>query len=129
MNSSTAPTTPRIYEISPNSIVNETQEIKLKCNAYAYPPADVVWFKDGKKLRLCAPHVRRCMFEVFKKSNWTVSWLTIRNVKYQDGGTYLCRTTNPNGESYSTTKVYVKCKDVLCFATLSPINFQNVRLA
>lgn len=112
---STEPSKPRIYEISPLTVVKESQQTTLKCNALAYPPADIVWFKDGKTLPICNARKRRCKntmyeFNYDKKSNWTMSTLTIRNIKYHNSGTYLCRTKNSHGQNFSTTKVFVKCK-------------------
>ena len=112
---STGPTKPKIYEISPDSVINELSTKHLQCNVSAYPPANIVWYKNGRRVPVCDVYKRKCRkarywYESDSKSNWTVAKLTIRSVKYQDDGMYLCRANNSEGEKRSTTRLTVRSK-------------------
>ena len=109
----TGPSKPRIYDISPNDTIDELSKKMLSCNVSAYPPADITWYKDGKPVPVCR---HRCskrapyLYTVFSKSNWTVAYLTIAKVTYEDSGAYLCRANNSEGIAYLHTKVHVRSK-------------------
>ncbi|KAE9548144.1 hypothetical protein FO519_008642 [Halicephalobus sp. NKZ332] len=57
--------------------------VVLRCPAFAYPPADIEWYKDGETLDTESGHFRQ------RHEN-----LYIHDVKREDEGLYRCRATN-----------------------------------
>ena len=111
----TVPSKPWIYDITRDTVTNASEEAKLTCKAKGYPQADITWFfRDGTKIQGC--YVERCDYEIWtdKRENKSESILTIKKVKYEDGGVYRCRAANEHGQNNSTTKLVVQSKHTKC---------------
>ncbi|KAL9961673.1 hypothetical protein ACROYT_G030665 [Oculina patagonica] len=79
----------------PSVIVKEKQNVTLPCNAAGFPPPVITWYKDGDAIE----EKRR----QFKKWN-----LDIKEIHFDDRGTYTCTAKNLLGRVQLSVNVTVK---------------------
>lgn len=75
-------------------------EVTLKCKVAGEPDPQVVWLKDGKKLK-----TTRQIKLTFADDNWC--YLTIHSCESTDSGVYICTATNNVGAQSSQCKLTV----------------------
>ena len=84
-----------IAKPSSSVTVKEKQSITLPCSASGFPPPVITWYKDGDVIK----EERR----EFKKRN-----LEIKEIQYEDRGSYTCTADNLLGRVQSSVNVTVK---------------------
>ncbi|OTF70708.1 hypothetical protein BLA29_011550, partial [Euroglyphus maynei] len=101
-----AATTPRFIRTLPNEIrINEGNDLELNCEISSSikmddPTNKIEWFLNGRPLKNSS-RINLVQEEFGKIS------LKIRKSEPKDSGLYKCRASNNQGESYTTTQVYV----------------------
>ncbi|KAL9961634.1 hypothetical protein ACROYT_G030617 [Oculina patagonica] len=75
--------------------VKEKQNVTLPCKAAGFPPPVITWYKDGKTIEEERRH--------FEKRN-----LEIKEIHFEDRGTYTCTAENLLGRVQSSVNITVK---------------------
>ena len=99
---------PSFTNIPNNVTVKTGQDAKFLCNAQGYPQPYLSWSKDGGK-NFPAAQDRR-----FQVNPDNLNEFIIRNVTWQDRGTYFCNATNIAGSIISNATVNVMGTLNLC---------------
>lgn len=102
-------------KLSPETIVNEKEDIELSIKADAYPPPTVKWFKDGKEISPDDPRVKL----ICDGNTYT---LKVKAANRDDSALYSVELTNDNGTVRDESRVHVRCapkiketlKDIIC---------------
>ena len=84
-----------IAKPSSSVTVKEKQNITLVCKAGGFPPPVITWYKHGDLLQEERRH--------FKKR-----YLVIKEIQFEDRGTYTCTAENLFGRVQSSVNVTVK---------------------
>ena len=85
---------PRIETTQSNQTLNESQDLRLKCNASGNPKPEIVWTKSPDSTPLDS----------------VKGVLTIRSINKSDSGLYRCMASNGFGNDTIITTVIVNCK-------------------
>ena len=91
-----------IAKPSSSVTVKEKQNVTLPCSAGGFPPPVITWYKDGDVIG----EKRR----QFNKRN-----LEIKEIQFEDRGSYTCTAENILGRVQSSVNVTVKGIYVLTF--------------
>ena len=86
--------------------------MRYSCAAYAKPAADITWMLDGELLTNKPP------FDISTdlrpssqpKLRETLSYLTINNVSWTEGGKYSCVAKNVAGQERQDTELEIQRK-------------------
>ena len=86
---------PRIISAQRNLTLNETQDLRLKCNASGNPKPDIIWTK------IPYPSPLHSVEGV----------VIVKNTNKTESGVYQCRASNGIGEdAIATASVVINCK-------------------
>ena len=93
-------------QISLPQFVERGQQISLQCNATGeyYPPDEMDWFKNGQRLTSRRNNGVRITKQYSLLKRTFTSNLTIERASMDDGGTYVCRSSDMQ---ITSTKVHV----------------------
>eukprot|EP00794_Sanderia_malayensis_P007017 gene7017-7802_t len=106
--------------------VEQGETVNLYCDVTANPPAEITWYKDGKKLlkanvlhsrKQCSSSVNGHYFEL-KNGRRVVEDLIICKVNFRENnGTYSCSAKNQLGTSEATSTLQVLAKPEIVLKT------------
>ncbi|XP_075588793.1 LOW QUALITY PROTEIN: titin-like [Dermatophagoides farinae] len=96
------PSSPKFIRSLPNEIrIREGNDLELNCEISDDTTSKIEWFLNGVPLNGSSPRIN------LKQESGKIL-LTIKKSEPKDSGLYKCRASNNQGESYTTTQVYVQ---------------------
>lgn len=93
----------------------ELEPVHYSCAAYAKPAANITWTLDGELLINRPPFAISTLIQPSSQSKVgkTLSYLTMNEVSWKEGGTYSCLAKNVAGQKRQETELEIQCKFVL----------------
>ena len=89
----------------------EHETVSYSCTAYAKPAAQITWMLEEKQLTNKSPFTISSVLPSLQAKLWkTVSYLTIKNVSWREGGKYSCLAKNAAGQKRQDTELEIQCK-------------------